>query len=88
MPNTPSAKADLKINAQRREHNRGRKSAMRTAVKQTLAAVEAGDLAAAETSLVLAQKMIDKNVKWNQLHANTASRRKSSLTRAVAALRS
>jgi small subunit ribosomal protein S20 len=87
MPNTKSAKADLTLNAIRREHNRGRKSSMRTAIKKTLIAIEAGDVATAEASLLAAQKIIDKNVKWNQLHANTGARRKSSLARAVAALK-
>jgi ribosomal protein S20 len=35
----------------------------------------------------LAIKMIDKNVKWNQLHQNTAARKKSILARAVNGIR-
>ncbi|MDP6850967.1 MAG: 30S ribosomal protein S20 [Planctomycetota bacterium] len=87
MPNTPSAKRGLKKNADRRELNRGRKSSMRTWIKKTLAAVEAGDLEGAETSFVMAQKLIDKNAKWNQIHANTAAHRKSKLAKAVATLK-
>ncbi|MCH2111219.1 MAG: 30S ribosomal protein S20 [Planctomycetes bacterium] len=87
MPNTPSAKRALKKSAVRREHNRGQKSEMRTWIKKTLNAVEAGDMESAEQSLVMAQKMIDKNVKWNQMHANTGARRKSSLASAVAGMK-
>ena len=87
MPNTPSAKRDLKKSADRRELNRGRKSSMRTWIKKTLVAVEAGDLEAAETNFVMAQKMIDKNAKWNQIQANTAAHSKSKLAKAVASLK-
>ncbi len=88
MPNTPSAKAELKKSLKRRQRNRGRRSAMRTWIKRTEQAVQAGDLAEAERYLVLAVKLIDKNVKWNQLHANTAARKKSRLMKSVEALRS
>lgn len=83
MPNTPSAKKDLLRNAARRQANRGKRSAMRTAIKQTLVAVRSGDSDAAGTCLPLAVQRIDKCVKWNLLHANTASRMKSKLARAV-----
>ena len=45
MPNTPSAKAELKKSLKRREVNRGRRSLMRTWIKKTMDAVEAGDKA-------------------------------------------
>lgn len=88
MPNTPSAKSALKKNLKRRERNRGRRSAMRTYIKRTMTAVEEKDLETAEKNLTLATKLIDKNVKWNQLHQNTAARKKSRLARAVDGLRS
>ncbi len=83
MPNTQSAKSALKRSTARRELNRGRKSSMRTWIKRTLAAVEEGNKEEAQKCLLEAQKMIDKNVKWNQLHANTGSRRKARLARVV-----
>jgi small subunit ribosomal protein S20 len=88
MPNTPSAKASLKKNEKRRERNRGRRSAMRTWIQRTMTAVEEKDLENAEKHLILATRLIDKNVKWNQLHQNTAARKKSRLASAVNALRS
>ncbi len=87
MPNTPSAKAELKKSLKRRERNRGRRSAMRTWIKKTLEAIEEKDLTSAEKSLLMATKLIDKNVKWNQLHQNTAARKKASLARAVNTLK-
>ena len=87
MPNTPTARAELRKSLKRRERNRGRRSTMRTWIKRTLEAIEERNLAEAERHLVLATKLIDKNVKWNQLHANTAARKKSQLARAVAGLR-
>lgn len=87
MPNTPSAKADLRKSRVRRQVNRGRKSSMRTAIKNIDAAIEAGNLEAAEAQLILAQKLIDKNIQWNQIHANTGARRKSHLQKAVNELR-
>jgi len=88
MPNTPSAKASLKKSLKRRERNRGRRSAMRTYIKRTMTAVEEGNLENAEQHFVIATKLIDKNVKWNQLHQNTAARKKSHLAKAVNSLRS
>jgi len=87
MPNTPSAKASLKKSLKRRERNRGRRSAMRTWIKRTMDAVEEGNLENAEQNLVMATKLIDKNVKWNQMHSNNAARKKSILSRAVNGLR-
>lgn len=87
MPNTPSAKAELKKDQKRRERNRGRRSAMRTWIKKTMVAIEEQNVEEAEKHFVLATKLIDKNVKWNQLHQNTASRKKARLARALNALK-
>ncbi len=87
MPNTPSAKAELRKSLKRRERNRGRRTTMRNWIKRTLQAVEDRNLAEAERTLQMASKLIDKNVKWNQLHANNAARKKSQLARAVNDLR-
>ncbi|MBT3339933.1 MAG: 30S ribosomal protein S20 [Planctomycetes bacterium] len=87
MPNTPSQKATLIRNAKRRERNRGRRSEMRTWIKSTLAAIEEGNLETAQAAFVQATKHIDKNVKWNQLHANAGAHRKSQLAKAVNALK-
>lgn len=87
MPNTPSAKAELKKSQKRRERNRGRRSAMRTWIQKTMNAIDEKDVDAAEKHYVLATKLIDKNVKWNQLHQNTAARKKARLARALNSLK-
>ena len=87
MPNTPSAKAAFKKSTKRREVNRGRRSAMRTYIKRTMDAVAENDVETAEKNFTLATKLINKNVKWNQMHANTAARKKSRLAKAVASIR-
>ncbi|MCH2100556.1 MAG: 30S ribosomal protein S20 [Planctomycetes bacterium] len=87
MPNTPSAKAELKKDQKRRERNRGRRSAMRTWIKKTMVAIEEQNVEEAEKHFLLATKLIDKNVKWSQLHQNTASRKKAHLARALNALK-
>ena len=87
MPNTKSAKASLKKSLKRREVNRGRRSAMRTFIAHTLENVEANNLEAAEANLKMACKLIDKNFKCNQLHPNTAARKKSIWARAVSSIR-
>lgn len=83
MPNTPSAKAEMKKSAKRRERNRGRRSAMRTWIKKTMNSIEAQNVEEAEKNFGFATKLIDKNVKWNQLHQNTAARKKARLARAL-----
>ena len=87
MPNTPSAKAEMKKSLKRRERNRGRRSAMRTWIKKTMVAIEEFNIEEAEKSFQLATKLIDKNVKWNQLHQNTAARKKARLARALNAVK-
>lgn len=87
MPTTPSAHKSLRQSSQRRQVNRSRKSAMRTWIQKTMDAVAAKDLPAAEKSYAMASKWIDKNAKRNQIHRNTASRRKSRLALAIAKLR-
>lgn len=88
MPNTPSAKAELKKSLKRRERNRGRRSAMRTWIKKTMTSIEESNVDEAEKNFAMATKLIDKNVKWNQLHRNTAARKKSRLSQAIQDLRS
>ena len=87
MPNSPSAKKKLRKDIVLREINRGRRSTMRTWIRKTQFAIEEGDLQTAETHFLQATKWIDKNVQWNQLHTNTASRHKSRLAQALQGLR-
>ncbi len=86
MPNNASGRKRLRQSKVRNLRNRMRKSEISTFSKRVLLAVEGGDATSAKTFLKIAQKKIDKAVKKNILHKNTAARRKSSLMRRVAAL--
>jgi small subunit ribosomal protein S20 len=76
----------MRQNAERRLKNKAQHSEMKTIIKKVLAAVEAGDKAAAATAFVLATKKIDKAAKTRVIHPNAAARYKSNLARRVAKL--
>jgi small subunit ribosomal protein S20 len=86
MANTKSAEKRNRQNVNQRERNRAHRSRMRTAVKKLRAAVAKGDRAAATQLLTETLSVIDKTATKGVVHANTASRTKSRLASAVAAL--
>ena len=59
------------------------RSGVKTAIKKVLAAVSAGDKAAAQTTLVGATKAIDMAASKGVYHKNNAARKKSRLAKAV-----
>lgn len=70
----------------RRLRNRDHRSRYRTQVKKIRTALDSGDAAAAKALLLPTVKLLDRSVKHGVIHANTAARTKSRLTRAVKAL--
>ncbi len=84
MANTKSAEKRNRQNIANRERNRGQRSKMRTAIKKLRSAVEGGDVQGAQQMLTATLGLIDVTAKKRVIHANTASRYKSRLTRAVA----
>ena len=72
----------------RRTRNREHRSRYRTQVKKIRQALESGDAAAAKALLLPTVKILDRSVKHGVIHANTAARTKSRLTRAVTAMAS
>ncbi len=86
MPNTKSAKKRVRQTERRTEINRARMSRVRTFVKKVETAIEAGDKAAAEAALKMAQPEIMRGVTKGVLHRNTAARRVSRLSARVKAL--
>lgn len=86
MANTPQAKKRIRRNERRAEINGSRTSRIRTLVKKVESAVEAGDKKAAQEALTVAQPELARGVARGVLHKNTASRKFSRLTKAVAAL--
>ncbi|HEY1126076.1 MAG TPA: 30S ribosomal protein S20 [Sphingobium sp.] len=86
MANTPQAKKRIRRNQRRAEINGSRVSRIRTLVKKVESALESGDKAAAQVALTAAQPELARGVARGVLHKNTASRKFSRLTKAVAAL--
>ncbi len=86
MANTPQAKKRIRRNEKRAEINGNRIGRIRTFVKKVESAVEGGDKTAAAEALHAAQPELARGVARGVLHKNTASRKLSRLTKAVAAL--
>ncbi|MBO9670650.1 MAG: 30S ribosomal protein S20 [Sphingobium sp.] len=86
MANTPQAKKRIRRNQRRAEINGSRVSRIRTLVKKVESALASGDKAAAQVALTAAQPELARGVARGVLHKNTASRKFSRLTKAVAAL--
>ena len=86
MANTPQAKKRIRRNDRRAEINGARVSRVRTFVKKVEAALAGGDKAAAADALKAAQPELARGVARGVLHKNTASRKLSRLSKAVAKL--
>jgi small subunit ribosomal protein S20 len=86
MANTPQAKKRIRRNDRRAEINGARVSRIRTFVKKVESALVAGDKDAAAAALAAAQPELARGVSKGVVHKNTASRKFSRLTKAVAAL--
>lgn len=83
MANIKSQIKRVGTNEKARQRNAAAKSALRTAIKKTKAAVEAKDVALAEELMAKAFRLIDKSVSDGVQHKNTAARQKSELSRLV-----
>lgn len=83
MANTRSAAKRARQAEKRRLRNKAIRTRVRTVTKRVLAAVQAGDTAAASAALVTAQSVIDRAAKRGVLHRRAAARRKSRLARRV-----
>lgn len=84
MANIKSAKKRILVSEVRTERNKAIRSKVKTYVKKVQAAVEAGEKAAAEAALRDAISEIEKAQSKGVYHANTASRKVSRLSKAVA----
>lgn len=79
MPNTKSAKKQIRKDTHRRALNRSKLSALRTCEKKFRATLESGDIDAARTLLGQVSKHYDKAAKTNLVHSNQADRKKARL---------
>lgn len=81
MPNIKSAKKRVKVIEKKTLRNNMIKSAYKTAVKKFEQAIEAGNIEEAKTLFSEATKKIDQACTKGVIVKNTASRKKSSLSK-------
>ena len=83
MANIKSAQKRIRVAAKRQARNKHVKSGTKTAVKKVSLAVNEGDAAKTRAMLIQAISAIDKAATKGVYHKNTASRKKSRLTKMV-----
>lgn len=83
MANHKSALKAHRQNIKARAHNRELRSRLRRALKAARAAIESGDGEKATTEIRTTVSLIDKLAGKGIIHANTAARHKSRLSRRV-----
>lgn len=81
MPISASAKKSLRVSERKRLFNDRRRKEMRLSVKEVATLAKEGKLADAKKLLPQAYKAIDKAAKRGVIKPNTASRKKSLLSR-------
>ncbi len=86
MANIKSQIKRIRTNEKRRQRNLAVKSELKTLVRKTREAVEAGDKEAAIEALRVASRKLDKAVSKGVIHRNQAANRKSKLARRVASI--
>ena len=83
MPQRRNAKKELRKTSKHLSHNLDIKTDLRKTIKKLLLAVKDKNVEEAKATLKLVYKKIDKAAKRHLLHKNTASHRKSRLSKAV-----
>ncbi|EJF37921.1 30S ribosomal protein S20 [Schaalia georgiae] len=86
MANIKSQIKRIRTNEKRRLRNQAVKSELKTLVRRTREAVEAGDQEKAIAALRVASRKLDVAVSKGVIHKNQAANRKSKLARRVASL--
>ena len=86
MPNIKSAKKRVRVTRVRTLRNKIYRSELKTTIKKFLAAVSAGDKAAAEAAYIAAVKKVDKASARGIIHKNKAARKKSQFTKMLNSL--
>lgn len=86
MANIKSQIKRIRTNEKRRLRNQAVKSELKTLVRRTREAVEAGDQEKAVAALRVASRKLDVAVSKGIIHKNQAANRKSKLARRVASL--
>lgn len=79
MANIKSAKKRISVISKKTALNKSRKSALKTAEKRFLEALQAGDLKVADEKLRTFEKKMDQSAAKGLFHKNAASRKVSRL---------
>lgn len=86
MANTAQARKRARQAEKHREHNASLRSMMRTYIKRTTAAIEAGDKTVANEAFQKMTSAVDKMATKGLIHKNKAARHKSRMAAKVKAL--
>jgi small subunit ribosomal protein S20 len=86
MANTSSAKKAARQMITRTEVNKGRRTRVKTEVRNVEEAIKSGDRAKAEAALRSAEPVLVRNAQKGMMHKKTASRKVSRLAQRVKAM--
>lgn len=86
MANTKQAKKRVRQAEKHRAHNVSRRSMMRTYVKKTIHAIDAGDVTLAKSLFVKMTSVLDTMAGGGLIHKNKAARHKSRLSSRIKAM--
>lgn len=86
LANSPQARKRARQAEVRRQRNVGQRSTVRTAIKKTLKAIEAGDKSAAQEGFKSVVVLTDRSAGKGLMHANKAARIKSRINQKIKAL--
>ncbi len=87
MANIKSQIKRNKTNEKARLRNKAVKSELKTAIRRTREAIEAGDAEKATAAVRLATRKLDKAVSKGVIHKNQAANKKSALAKSVASVK-
>jgi small subunit ribosomal protein S20 len=86
VANIKSAKKRIRVIAAKTMQNKMVKTQLKTAIKKYTAALEAGDMEAAQATYKAAVKKIDQAAAYGIIHKNEAAHKKSQFTKKLNAL--
>lgn len=86
MANSAQARKRARQAEERRQHNHGQRSLVRTEIRKVYKAIKSGDKKAAEEAYQNAVPVIDRMAGKGRIHPNKAARHKSRLNEHIRAL--
>jgi len=81
LPKSKTAESAARSSERKRQRNRSIKSTTKTAIIRAEKLIESNELESAQAAIIEASSILDKAAKKKVIHPNTASRRKSRLTK-------